>query len=304
MAVDDVSLDVVEGEVLGIVGESGSGKSTLGRTMIGLQSPTAGRVRVGGVELDRRSRKGAEARRFGLQMVFQDPLGSLNPRLTVGRSLAEPLRNARMPRDRVRARTRDLLDDVGLPSNYADRYPHELSGGQQQRVAIARALATDPRAIVFDEAVSALDVSTQAQVVNLLIELREAKKLTYVFISHDIAIVNHISTRIAVMYLGRVVEIGEAAQLNRDGLHPYTVALRSAVPEVDPRLEAERRRILLDGPLPSPVDRPSGCRFHTRCPVAQLGRCSVDDPALLETAPGRWVACHFPGSLRPASGRP
>lgn len=301
IAVDAVSLEVHDGEVLGVVGESGSGKSTLGRAMIGLQPPTSGRVEIGGRALDPRAKQGMEARRHGLQMVFQDPLGSLNPRLTVGASLAEPLRNGRVARSAISSRVRELLDDVGLPSAFVSRYPHELSGGQQQRVAIARALATDPRAIVLDEAVSALDVSTQAQIVNLLIELRAAKKLTYVFISHDISLVNYISTRVAVMYLGRVVELGAVDELARDGLHPYTVALRSAVPEVDPRLEAKRERILLQGPLPSPVDRPSGCRFHTRCPVARLDHCSVDDPPLRELEPERWVACHYPRSLTPGT---
>lgn len=298
LAVDAVTLDVHAGEVLGVVGESGSGKSTLGRAMIGLQAPTRGRVEVAGQPLDPRARQGAEARRHGLQMVFQDPLGSLNPRLTVGASLAEPLRNARLSRVELRTRIDGLLDDVGLPTSFAARFPHELSGGQQQRVAIARALATDPRVIVFDEAVSALDVSTQAQIVNLLIELRAAKQLTYVFISHDIGLVNYISSRVAVMYLGRIVELGAVDELERDALHPYSVALRSAVPEVDPAIEARRERILLRGPLPSPVDPPAGCRFHTRCPVAQADLCSTVTPSLVESAPGRWVACHFPGSLR------
>jgi oligopeptide transport system ATP-binding protein len=297
-AVEDVSLQVRRGEVLGIVGESGCGKSTLGRTMIGLQRATRGTVRVNGEPLRMSARPGAEATRLRLQMVFQDPVGSLNPRRTVGAAVREPLQNDGVRGADLSARVAALLDDVGLARSYADRYPEELSGGQQQRVAIARALATDPRLIVFDEAVSALDVSTQAQVLNLLRDLQEARDLTYVFISHDLSVIRFLSSRVAVMYLGRLVELGDVDAVGADALHPYSVALGSAVPSADPVVERTRTRITLSGSLPSPLHPPSGCAFHTRCPVADADRCVTEPPPLLEHVPDRLAACHYAGEFQ------
>ena len=305
-ALDDVSLSVFEGDVLGIVGESGCGKSTLGRTMIGLQRPTDGQITVAGEPLRTDARRGAEAYRLGLQMVFQDPVGSLNPRMTVGAAVTEPLRNRGLSRAARWRRAAQLLDDVGLPSSYLSRYPEELSGGQQQRVAIARALASEPRLIVFDEAVSALDVSTQAQVLNLLKDLHEAHRLTYVFISHDISVIRFISTRVAVMYMGKVMELADAEAIGADALHPYSICLSSAVPVADPQVEATRTQIQLSGSPPSPIDPPAGCRFVTRCPVADPAVCALQPPPLVEHRPGRWAACHFAGEFhaRYAAGRP
>jgi oligopeptide/dipeptide ABC transporter ATP-binding protein len=293
-AVDDVSLSVSAGETLGIVGESGSGKSTLARMAVGLDRPTSGVIRLDGIDIFERSPESRKARR-NLQMVFQDPAASLNPKLRVGQSIAEPLLGS-VSSTEAQSRVRDLLKLVGLGPEIARRYPGQLSGGQQQRVCIARVLIADPRIVVHDEAVSALDVSIQAQVLNLLADLQDRLGLTYVFISHDLAVVQMISTRIAVMYLGQVVEIMPADQLNNELLHPYSLALRSAVPVPNPTLERSRERILLPGDMPNPINPPSGCRFHTRCFLVQ-DRCRVDEPVLRELAPGRWSACHFAGQF-------
>lgn len=294
-AVDGVSLTVRSGETLGVVGESGCGKSTLARVVVGLHQPDSGSVLVEGVDINDRSEE-ATAKRRMLQMVFQDPAGSLNPRLTVGDSVAEPL-GARGVRVKI-GRIHEVLDLVGLSPKLADRYPSQLSGGQQQRVCIARALISEPQIVVHDESVSALDVSLQAQVLNLLADLQEQLGLTYLFISHDLATVQVVSTRIAVMYLGQVVELAPAERFNADLLHPYSVALRSAVPVPDPKVERKRQRIILSGDVPSPMHPPSGCRFHTRCPLAQQ-RCVDEEPALVERRTDHLSACHFAGEFGP-----
>jgi peptide/nickel transport system ATP-binding protein len=297
-AVDGLSLDVRSGETLGVVGESGSGKSTLGRTIVRLYRPTAGNVRFEGVDIA--SLKGAEAKRFRAhcQMVFQDPYGSFDPRSSIAASIEEPLKIHRTgPRAERRSRVLELLDTVGLPGRMATRYPHELSGGQRQRAGLARALALRPALIVADEAVSSLDVSIQAQILNLLQRLQREFRLTYLFIAHDLAVVRHISDRIAVMYLGQIVEMAPTDELYANPLHPYTVAMLSAIPVPDPVREAVREHIVLPGDPPNPASPPSGCRFHTRCWLrGQLGnpkRCAEEDPVFRELAPGRTVACHF-----------
>lgn len=298
-AVDGVSLNVARGETLGVVGESGCGKSTLARVIVGLYRPTAGSVEMDGVDITQRSSEAIEVRR-AMQMVFQDPTGSLNPRLTIGKSIAEPL--LALGEGDVDARVRDVLDLVSLKPEYADRLPHQLSGGQQQRACIARALISNVRLVVHDESVSALDVSLQAQVLNLLRDLQERFDLTYVFISHDLAAVQSISSRIAVMYLGQIVEVAPTPEFHARPHHPYSIALRSAVPIPNPRVERQRARIILRGDVPSPLNPPPGCRFHTRCPVAQ-DICATEEPELVEHRPGHWSACHFAGqfdrTLRP-----
>lgn len=300
-ALNGVTLDVGSGETLGIVGESGCGKSTLGRIAVGLYQPSTGTVRVDGRDPGR-----DKTLRHHLQMVFQDPAGSLNPRMRVGLSIAEPLRARTVPAPEARERVRDLLTLVGLGPTMIDRYPHELSGGQQQRVGIARALAGEPRLIVADEPVSSLDVSQQAQVLNLLKDIQEHLGLTYLFISHDLSVVRFMSSRIAVMYLGKIVEIGPAKEFYARPLHPYSLALRSSVPLPDPKREKARLRIILAGDVPSPRNPPSGCPFRTRCPLAE-DICAQVEPPLAEHAPGRWVACHFVGTfdetLRPLNPR-
>jgi oligopeptide transport system ATP-binding protein len=279
-AVDGVSLDLRKGEILGLVGESGCGKSTLGRTVLQLIHPTAGSVTLYGRRLTDLRGKALRASRSAYQMVFQDPYASLNPRMTVFSALAEAMRAHReIPSSELPSRVAALLEKVGLPPNAQGRYPHEFSGGQRQRIAIARALAVEPQLIVADEPVSALDVSIQAQIINLLARLSREMGLTLIFISHDLSVVKHISERIAVMYLGRIVEIGPAAQVFEHPLHPYTRALISAIPIPDPRRESARARVLLPGDPPSPLNPPPGCPFHPRCVYAEA-RCAQFVPAL------------------------
>jgi oligopeptide transport system ATP-binding protein len=291
-AVDGVSFALAPGETLGLVGESGCGKSTLGRAVMRLTEPTAGRVFFEGEDITELRGAALRARRRGFQMVFQDPFGSLNPRHTIEDILGEALDIHRLAPTAAarRARVRELLEAVGLGADQAGRYPHEFSGGQRQRIGIARALAVEPRLIICDEPVSALDVSVQAQIVNLLQDLQARRGLAYLFIAHDLAVVEHISRRILVMYLGRVVEVAESRALVRSPRHPYTQALLSAVPVVDP--DAKRSRMVLPGDVPSPIRPPGGCPFHPRCPVAEA-RCRTERPVLREVAPGHAAACHL-----------
>ncbi|AEB44977.1 ABC transporter ATP-binding protein [Micromonospora maris] len=295
-AVDGVSLQVRRGETLGLVGESGSGKSTTGLALLRLVDPTTGSVRVAGQDVTGWSRRQLRALRRRVAMVFQDPQASLDPRRTVGSSIAEPLIVHRLVDSSAarRRRVEELLDAVGLRRDLADRHPHELSGGQRQRVGIARALAGEPDLIVLDEPIASLDLSVQAQIMNLLRGLQRDLGLTYLFIAHDLAAVEHMSDRMAVMYLGRIVESGTPAQIWREPAHPYTAALLSAIPVADPRVERERRRVILSGDIPSPVDPPSGCRFRTRCPQARPD-CAETDPALVEVAAGHRAACLYAG---------
>ncbi|MDQ4058700.1 MAG: ATP-binding cassette domain-containing protein [Actinomycetota bacterium] len=293
-AVDGVSFDIRKGETLGLVGESGCGKTTVGRTILRLYDPTEGRIKFDGNDIAELSQRELRKLRGRMQMVFQDPYSSLNPRQAVGNLIAEPLKVHGIAAGAdARRRVEKLLDVVGLPAAAASRYPHEFSGGQRQRIGLARALALNPDLIVADEPVSALDVSIQAQMVNLLEELQSEFDLTYLFIAHDLAVVRHISDRIAVMYLGKIVEVASADELYVSPRHPYTMALLSAVPIPDPEIEAARERILLKGDLPSPANPPPGCRFHTRCPFKQAQRCDTEDPELRTLSDGHVAACHY-----------
>ncbi len=291
-AVDGVDLDVYKGKTLGLVGESGCGKSTLGRAILRLTTPTAGQVIYDGVDLAQLRGDELRRQRRHMQMVFQDPMSSLNPRQSVETLLTEPLR-AHGIRFERHARVKELLELVGLPPSAGNRYPHEFSGGQRQRIGIARAIALEPDLVIADEPVSALDVSIQAQILNLLEELQERLNLTYLVIAHDLAVVRHVSDDVAVMYLGGIVEQASSNDLYQQPMHPYTISLLSAIPVPNPAVEDRRERILLSGDIPSPANPPSGCRFHTRCPFRQETRCDDELPLLRELRAGHTVACHY-----------
>jgi oligopeptide transport system ATP-binding protein len=296
-AVDGVSFALGRGETLGLVGESGCGKSTTGLAVLRMQAATSGSIEFEGQDITQYTKDQMRPLRRRMQMVYQDPYGSLNPRMKVRDIVGEPLEVHGLDTNRgeYEDRVAKLLSTVGLLPDMADRYPHEFSGGQRQRIGIARALALEPSLIICDEPVSALDVSIQAQVVNVFVELQERLGLSYLFIAHDLAVVRHVSDRIAVMYLGRIVEVATREDLYRTPLHPYTVALLAAVPVADPVIEASRKRVIVVGEVPSAMNPPSGCRFHTRCPQA-MERCKVDDPVMRDLGGGRAVACHLQGA--------
>ncbi len=299
-AIDGVSFAVSPGETLGLVGESGSGKTTVGRCILRLIEPSSGSVSFDGTDLLALGYGDLRRKRQDMQIVFQDPFASLNPRMRVGSIIAEPLIiHENLSASERNEKVEQLLMKVGLNPSYRKRYPHEFSGGQRQRIGVARALATNPKFLVLDEPVSALDVSVQAQVVNLLQDLQDELGLTYLFIAHDLAVVEHISTRVAVMYLGKIMELAGRLPLYADPLHPYTQALLSAVPVPDPTVR--KKRVVLKGDIPTPLNPPSGCVFHTRCPIAQFPICSEKVPALLEHKPGQFAACHFAGTPVPES---
>ncbi len=293
-AVDDVSFTVAEGETIGLVGESGCGKSTLARTILQLLRPTSGSVRFRGTELTELGRKDLRELRREMQMIFQDPYASLNPRKRIGQIVGDPLKLHGMASGaELKERVQSLLDRVGLAAEHYNRFPHEFSGGQRQRIGVARALALEPKLVIADEPVSALDVSIQAQIINLLEDLQNEFGLTYVFVAHDLGVVRHVSDRIAVMYLGKIVEIGPAEDVYTKPIHPYTVSLLSAVPIPDPRLNRERELVVLEGDVPSPANPPEACRFHTRCPRA-TEICAEVEPPLIDYGKGHWAACHHP----------
>ncbi len=290
-AVDGVNLDIHPGETLGLVGESGCGKSTMGRAILRLTEPTSGEVMFRGQDLAHLSKSAMRAQRRYLQVIFQDPYASLNPRMTVGQIIGEPIETFRMARGlEKRQRVQDLMETVGLSRRFLNRYPHEFSGGQRQRIGIARALSVKPDFIVADEPISALDVSIQAQILNLLDRLRREQKLTYLFISHDLRAIRHVSDRVAVMYLGKIVELAPAKAIYAQPLMPYTKALISAVPVADPSVELTRRRVILQGDVPSPINPPRGCRFHTRCPYV-IDACRAVEPQLVQIKPNHFAAC-------------
>jgi oligopeptide transport system ATP-binding protein len=301
-AVDDISFHVKRGETLGLVGESGCGKSTTGRAVLRIYDPTAGTVLYNGVDITKLRSRQLQHYRRNMQMIFQDPFASLDPRMTVGSIISEPMEIHNLSKGKEREeRVREMLRIVGLNPYFANRYPHEFSGGQRQRIGVARALVLEPEFIVCDEPISALDVSIQAQIINLLEELQEQYNLTYLFIAHDLAVVRHISDRVAVMYLGKIVEMADRNELYEMPLHPYSKALLSAVPIPDPLVEKRRSRIILQGDVPSPVNPPSGCRFHTRCPFARPD-CSESEPPLDEVQPGHMVACFYWKEIMERSG--
>ncbi len=303
-AVDDVSFTVDRGETLGLVGESGCGKSTLSRTILQLIEPTSGSVKFEGNEITGLSSKSSQALRPQMQMIFQDPYSSLNPRKRIAQIVGDPMRmHGIVDRSGVRDAVRELLEKVGLNPEHYNRFPHEFSGGQRQRIGIARALSLNPKLIIADEPVSALDVSIQAQIINLLEDLQEEFDLTYVFVAHDLSVVRHVADRIAVMYLGKIVELGPADAVYANPIHPYTVSLLSAVPIPDPRANAARKQVVLEGDVPSPANPPPGCHFHPRCPQA-TEICAEVEPPLVDYGNGHWAACHHPVGRKapPAAG--
>jgi oligopeptide transport system ATP-binding protein len=297
-AVDGVTFDIAKGETLGLVGESGCGKSTLGRVIMQLYPATSGSIKFEGRELTKMRGNKLRQVRQRMQIIFQDPYASLNPRMAIGDIIAEPLKNFGLGKRRAREkRVQEVMRVCGLNPDFANRYPHEFSGGQRQRIGIARALVLTPSLIVADEPISALDVSIQAQIVNLLEDLQDKFKLTYLFIAHDLSVVRHVSDRVAVMYLGKIVEVATSKEVYDKPLHPYTKVLLSSIPSANAEIEGRRKPILLKGEIPSPINPPSGCRFHTRCPIAQLPICAEVEPQLEMKADGHVAACHFAGKL-------